>query len=145
MVTEMRALTILIAFCLFSSSLSADVIGCSGKDIKQKQLGDFGTIDYGQSVSLKEVLQVALTGLSKEAELLSRVQPLPNETESYVQEAIALLEGSGGLYSCFVNNLQPKDVIIKFTEVGGSETRKGFMIMRENKPVAYFYESIVNI
>jgi len=135
-----------MALCLFNTSLKAEVLSCHGNSIKQKQFGDFGAVEYGKSISLEEFLQEALRGLSKEAELLSQVQPLPNEAHSYVQDAIDLLEGSGGLHRCFLNNLKPKDKkILKFSESGGSETRTGFVIMRARKPVVYFYESIVNI
>ena len=106
MVTKMRVLTILIALCLFNTSLNAQVLSCHGKSIKHKQFGDFGAVEYGKSISLEEVLQGALSGLSKEAELLARIQPLPNDTASYVQDAIGLLEGAGGLYTCFLNNIQ---------------------------------------
>ena len=141
----MRVLTILIAVSLFSTSLNAEVLSCHGESIKQKQFGDLGTVVYGESITLEEVLQGALRSLSKEAQILSRVQSLPNKADSYVQDAIALLDGPSGLYSCFSSNLQPKDIIVKFKESGGSETRTGFVIMRAHKPVAYLYESIVNI
>lgn len=145
MVTKMRSLPILMALYLFSSSLYADVFKCRGDSSYEGKLGDFGSIEYGEPITFEAILQSSLKSLSREAELLSRVKPLPNEEESYIHDAIGLLESTNTVYSCFAKKLKPKDIILNFKESGGSETRTGFVIMRANKPVAYFYESIVNI
>ncbi|WP_231745360.1 MULTISPECIES: hypothetical protein, partial [Microbulbifer] len=145
MVTKMRSLSILIVLYLFSSSLYADAFNCHGESFNERQFGDFGSIEYGEPIAFEAILQSSLKNLSKEAELMSRVKPLHSEEESYIHDAIDLLEGRNTIYSCFAKRLKPKDIILNFKERGGSETRTGFVIMRSNKPVAYFYESVVNI
>ncbi|WP_444925287.1 hypothetical protein ACJJI4_12025 [Microbulbifer sp. TRSA002] len=141
----MRSLAILMALYCFSSSLYAEVFNCRGDSSNERKLGDFGSIEYGEPITFEAMLQSSLKNLSREAELLSRVKPLPNEEESYIHDAIGLLEGTNTVYSCFAQKLKPKDIILNFKESGGSETREGFVIMRSNKPVAYFYDTVVNI
>lgn len=122
------------------------VVDCSSVAHSNMQIGQLKNFNLGEELTQIEVLQTELNTLIKNAQILARIEPLPSEREGIIEESLEILEGrTNKPYSCLFSRAGVESKIHKFTESEGSETRYGYIVIRKEVKVGYFYTSIVNI
>ena len=147
MKSKFPALIVLCITILCGAVSAADKVkSCNGSSWKYGEFGELDKLSLGKEISFERLLRVSLKKLGKEAVLLSNVEPLPDQRDVYISDLLKFLEGTPEKrYSCLKNEYQKGDVLREFKESEEYETRSGYILLRKSKPIAYMYESIVQI